>query len=1302
MAWMRKLYGETAVFQFGDAIQLTMATSQLRDQAIFITTTWQAQQQPTADHTLFIHLYRQGEEDRQPVAQLDNQPCYATSQWQPAIARLGQIQVEPGQWQVEADNAAIDTFSPTATGVPGLVLQGWPIPEIIWRSGETASLELLWSADDIDSPEPVRADIYLTNENGMEAMRHTITVGDAYPSTEWRTHELVRDSVMWRLPAALNSGHYSVWMNVASEPKHRRPARCPSTTLPLCATIPPMKSKLLTLLALALLVIPAASPYFLSGIPRTNDLTPHLMRTLFWGEAATYSGLWPRWSAELVYGYGYPVFNFFPSLFHAAVQVLYQIGLPLLTAYRVMVYLHFLLAALGSYLLGKEVFHSRLAGWGAAVVYVYSPYLLYDAIVRGSAPETQALALLPLLILALWKASEQLSVNREQGTGDRGQLSLFTVQWQTIRQSLICNLQSPKWVVLTAVLFALTFLSHPIAYQLLIPIGVWLLIKAGFAQRHFDRLSGHGFWHTLIGPALGIALGGFLVAFFWLPAFAEVGLTRADSSISQGYSYQTNFLSLLDMLSFPAMPADPALINPPVVRAVPAVGLLWALIVLAWGWRRTNRWQHETIAAWTAVLILSIWLITPTSKLVWDYFPLLRLTFYPWRLLSMTSVATAVLVALSMRLLGDSPKSLIANLLPSFLLTILILITSIPWLYPPRQTMPETISLARALQEESPPYFIGTTTLGEFLPQTVIKLPDSLPENDPLRAGENPDRLQALDGLTWTRLNDNPIAARYEMVAQRPLTAVYRQFNFPGWQAKVDGQPVPITASDPYGLITFPVPAGNHEVQISFTNTGARWLGWIMSALALAALLVLARQTARHPQPAPTSAQSSTVKPQSLILLGTTAVLIWLLFSFIETPLRRSTLLADGIWGKPAITPLDFAGEVRLLSYEAPTQAIAADDTIQLNLYFQAQTEIGVPYNIGVQVVDSNGLNWMADSSRPFNWRFIADEPWPLNAYRLEPSLITLLDGTPPGTYHFHVGLVRADTGQTVAAYDVGDLFIGQPGTGKKALEAGLVASSVAPAGSVTDEVTAVSENLSLLGTRLDRAKATPGDPVRVTGLWQVLAPTAQNQFTLQLVSAAGEVLVSKDVTIAPLYPPEQWQAGDRLRSETVLRLPAATPDGNYTWQILWGDQLVPAGTVQVRAPERSFERIEMETAVGATFAETFGNVATLLGVNAHAETDEVTLIWQAENETATSYRVFVHLLGADGEIISQSDGEPVSWSRPTTSWLPGEILQDSHRLTFPLDAPAGSLSLRIGLYDAETGQRLSTDSGDSLLIALP
>ncbi len=77
---------ETAVAQFGDAIQLTGTETQLADNAIPITITWQAISQPTADHTLFIHLYRVGEEDEPAVAQLDIQPCYPTGKWQPGEA----------------------------------------------------------------------------------------------------------------------------------------------------------------------------------------------------------------------------------------------------------------------------------------------------------------------------------------------------------------------------------------------------------------------------------------------------------------------------------------------------------------------------------------------------------------------------------------------------------------------------------------------------------------------------------------------------------------------------------------------------------------------------------------------------------------------------------------------------------------------------------------------------------------------------------------------------------------------------------------------------------------------------------------------------------------------------------------------------------------------------------------------------------------------------------------------------------------------------------------------------------------
>jgi len=122
---------------------------------------------------------------------------------------------------------------------------------------------------------------------------------------------------------------------------------------------------------------------------------------------------------------------------------------------------------------------------------------------------------------------------------------------------------------------------------------------------------------------------------------------------------------------------------------------------------------------------------------------------------------------------------------------------------------------------------------------------------------------------------------------------------------------------------------------------------------------------------------------------------------------------------------------------------------------------------------------------------------------------------------------------------------------------------------------------------------------------------------------------------------------------------------------------------------------------------ETFADVATLLGVLSlpgpllPESSVDITLVWRAERETPASYRVFVHLIDEAGQIVAQSDSEPANWRRPTTGWLPGEIILDEHSLALPEDLPDGPLSLRVGLYDPDTGRRLPTGSGEFVVIPL-
>ena len=136
----------------------------------------------------------------------------------------------------------------------------------------------------------------------------------------------------------------------------------------------------------------------------------------------------------------------------------------------------------------------------------------------------------------------------------------------------------------------------------------------------------------------------------------------------------------------------------------------------------------------------------------------------------------------------------------------------------------------------------------------------------------------------------------------------------------------------------------------------------------------------------------------------------------------------------------------------------------------------------------------------------------------------------------------------------------------------------------------------------------------------------------------------------------------------------------------------VPLG---ITAPERTFAVPERFAPVGVTF----GGVIELAGVElpdrawGPGEPVEVGLAWQARSAIDVSYRVFLHLLDADGNLVDQSDGEPAAWTRPTTGWAQGEVVTESRQVRLPADA-AGDYVLRVGFY-APGEARLLTDEGE-------
>lgn len=118
-----------------------------------------------------------------------------------------------------------------------------------------------------------------------------------------------------------------------------------------------------------------------------------------------------------------------------------------------------------------------------------------------------------------------------------------------------------------------------------------------------------------------------------------------------------------------------------------------------------------------------------------------------------------------------------------------------------------------------------------------------------------------------------------------------------------------------------------------------------------------------------------------------------------------------------------------------------------------------------------------------------------------------------------------------------------------------------------------------------------------------------------------------------------------------------------------------------------------------------FFTVSTLIGVTVsqspidNTQSMLVTLLWKASATPSTAYKVFVHLLDTSGQIIAQSDSEPVGGTRPTWSWVNGEYLIDQHRLTFNRTDYHGSAKIEVGLYDPSSQIRVSLDNGEDHVV---
>lgn len=90
-----------------------------------------------------------------------------------------------------------------------------------------------------------------------------------------------------------------------------------------------------------------------------------------------------------------------------------------------------------------------------------------------------------------------------------------------------------------------------------------------------------------------------------------------------------------------------------------------------------------------------------------------------------------------------------------------------------------------------------------------------------------------------------------------------------------------------------------------------------------------------------------------------------------------------------------------------------------------------------------------------------------------------------------------------------------------------------------------------------------------------------------------------------------------------------------------------------------------------------------------------VILYWRATGQIEKNYTVFVHLVNADGKIVTSHDGYPRNGEEKTSLWRINQFTADAHVLFTPADAEIKEdYRLEVGLYHLPTLERLSVICG--------
>lgn len=545
-------------------------------------------------------------------------------------------------------------------------------------------------------------------------------------------------------------------------------------------TIKDRHPNFLNLLLIAIIGILLLFPAFYNSYIDGHDFLFHVIFSHSFTEQLLNGELYPRWMLNMNSGFGSPTFFFYAPLPYY-ITSLFSLLFTSDTLSLVCSASSALIASgVTAYFWLKEFTGVKYALM-ISILYMVLPYhLAVDFYIRFAFAEFWAFVWMPLILYCSVKVREGAEIN---------------ILWLAVSIALLILTHLPTFII-----FMPIFIGH-------------FLFSTDKSQREVVY-----FYHFM-----AITLGVGLSAIYWIPAMTTQKYISMEYMFTGMFYYANNFL-----ISGPEVGHSHQF-----WRYLSFISILTG--TLAYGaWLFGRMQSHLTIRKeanyWMLVVILSIFMMLPFSKFIWDIsLPLQRVQF-PWRFNTILSLAVITVFALAVseykyikfRLHGHKPITV-------WLLLMIILLAS-EMIYGFNRIFTDRIDKEDVLASVTDRY-----SPNEYRPRWVPEDIFDMEDFD-LYSLNTPQIQTDQKNTRWKIKIWQPRSIILTVNAEKESHLTLHQFYYSGWIALSERPFVSLKVNpSKEGLLQLTVPAGLHEIQLRLELLPEECFGLIIS---LATLLI--------------------------------------------------------------------------------------------------------------------------------------------------------------------------------------------------------------------------------------------------------------------------------------------------------------------------------------------------------------------------------------------------------------------------------------------------------------------------------